>query len=100
MRTSSASPFRTTVGALGLATSLCAASAAGAEAVPSATSAPTTASAAENASQSGDIVVTANKREERLNRVGLTVSVLSGTELAERKITSLEDIAAVVPGRR
>ena len=35
------------------------------------------------------IVVTANKRVENANKVGLTMTVLSGTQLAERKITSL-----------
>ncbi len=46
----------------------------------------------------GDIVVTANKREERLNRLGLTVTAISGAALAERRITSLQDVAAAVPG--
>lgn len=46
----------------------------------------------------GDIVVTANKREENLNKVGLTVTAISGDALAERKISSIADIAAVVPG--
>lgn len=46
----------------------------------------------------GDIVVTANKREQNLNKVGLTITAISGDALAERKITSLGDIAAVVPG--
>lgn len=46
----------------------------------------------------GDIVVTANKREQNLNDVGLTVTAISGEELAERRITSVQDIAAAVPG--
>jgi len=45
-----------------------------------------------------DIVVTANKREENLNKVGLSVTALSGNVLQERRITSLEDVAAAVPG--
>jgi len=45
-----------------------------------------------------DIVVTANKREQRLNDVGLTVQVLSGQALRERQVASLEDIANTVPG--
>ncbi len=48
--------------------------------------------------ESAEIVVTANKREERLNKVGLTITALSGQMLAERNITSLQDIAAAVPG--
>lgn len=46
----------------------------------------------------GEITVTANKREESLNKVGMSVTALSGDELAERRIVSLSDIAAVVPG--
>ncbi len=49
-------------------------------------------------SPSDDIVVTANKREENVNRVGLTITALSAETLSERRITSLDDIAAVVPG--
>lgn len=48
--------------------------------------------------RSGEIVVTANKREENLNDVGLTITAISGAALEERKITSLADIASVVPG--
>lgn len=47
---------------------------------------------------SGEIVVTANKRTQALNDVGLTVAVLGGEELAAKKITSLADIAQSVPG--
>ena len=46
----------------------------------------------------GDIVVTANKREQNLNDVGLSVTAISGEALAERRITSVQDIAAAVPG--
>jgi iron complex outermembrane recepter protein len=45
-----------------------------------------------------EIVVTANKREELLTNVGLTVTALSADELAARKVTSLADIAEAVPG--
>lgn len=44
------------------------------------------------------IVVTANKREQNLNDVGLTVTAISGEALKERKISSMEDIASIVPG--
>ena len=46
----------------------------------------------------GGIIVTANKREESLNKVGLTITALSADTLAERRITSLQDVAAAVPG--
>jgi iron complex outermembrane recepter protein len=46
----------------------------------------------------GDIVVTANKREQNLNDVGLSVTAIGAEQLAERRITSVQDIAAAVPG--
>lgn len=46
----------------------------------------------------GDIVVTANKREERLQDVGLTVSALGGETLENRRIENVEDLAKAVPG--
>lgn len=45
-----------------------------------------------------EIVVTANKRTQALSDVGLTAAVLSGESLAEKKITTLADIAANIPG--
>lgn len=56
------------------------------------------AEARTEAALSRDIVVTANKREQKLNDVGLTVQVLSGQVLQERQVSSLEDIANTVPG--
>jgi iron complex outermembrane recepter protein len=46
----------------------------------------------------GEIVVTASKREESINKVGMTITALTADQLEERKITALEDIASVVPG--
>jgi iron complex outermembrane receptor protein len=46
----------------------------------------------------GEIVVTANKREQNLNDVGMTVTAISGDDLDERRITSVQDIAAAIPG--
>ncbi|WP_395001380.1 TonB-dependent receptor [Sphingomonas sp.] len=45
-----------------------------------------------------EIVVTANKREESLNKVGLSVTAIGAEMLATRRITSVQDIAAAVPG--
>lgn len=45
-----------------------------------------------------EIVVTANKRNQNLNDVGLTITAFGGEVLKERKISSLEDIASIVPG--
>lgn len=46
----------------------------------------------------GDIVVTANKREQNLNDVGLTIAAISGDAIEDRRIVSVQDIAAAVPG--
>lgn len=46
----------------------------------------------------GEIVVTANKRAQNLNDVGLSVTALSSQTLSDRRITSVQDIAAAVPG--
>lgn len=45
-----------------------------------------------------EIIVTANKREERLDRVGSTIAVLSGSDLQAKRVVSLADLASVVPG--
>ncbi len=45
-----------------------------------------------------EIVVTANKREENLNDVGLTITAIGADAIAKSRITSLEDVAAAVPG--
>lgn len=60
----------------------------------------TTASSApgEDASASGEIVVTAQRREQALSDVGISVSVLSGDDLLERGVTSASDLAKIVPG--
>ena len=55
------------------------------------------AAAADSATTTGDIVVTANKREQKLNDVGLAVAVLSGASLKNQQINSLADIANATP---
>lgn len=45
-----------------------------------------------------DIVVTANKREQRLSDVGLAVTALSGSELKTQHVTTLSDLAGTIPG--
>lgn len=46
---------------------------------------------------SGDIVVTAQRREQKLRDVGIAVTVLTGTELKALNITNATDIARAVP---
>jgi iron complex outermembrane receptor protein len=59
------------------------------------------AASAAQASRKGElqeIVVTAQKREERLQDVPLSVSAVTGEEIAAKGITSLEDLQYSVPG--
>ncbi|HUD92560.1 TonB-dependent receptor [Sphingobium sp.] len=44
-----------------------------------------------------DIVVTANKREQKLNDLGATVAVVTGDALSLRQINSLADLAQTIP---
>lgn len=45
-----------------------------------------------------EIIVTAQKREQRLQDVGLTVSAIGAADLAKQRIQSVEDLAKSVPG--
>lgn len=47
---------------------------------------------------SGDIVVTAQKREQSINSVGLSLQALGGAELQKRRIDSAADLVKAVPG--
>ena len=69
-------------------------------AAPSAAQTEPTAPGAENETATGDneIVVTANKREQKLNDVGLTITAATGENLDERGISGPEDLAKLVPG--
>lgn len=53
---------------------------------------------ARESAQSDDIVVTAQRREERLKDVPLTVLAVSGEALAESGVASSRDLQSVVPG--
>jgi outer membrane receptor protein involved in Fe transport len=45
-----------------------------------------------------DIIVTAQKRAQSINDVGLTITALSSSTLEKQGVTSLSDLARVVPG--
>ncbi|WP_417461247.1 TonB-dependent receptor [Kordiimonas sp.] len=45
-----------------------------------------------------EIVVTAQKREQRLIEVPMAITAMSGTELEERGIDSIQDLSFAVPG--
>src|SRR3546814_10473560 len=66
---------------------------------PDAVSAGSTAPAAAGATeQYGDIVVTANKREQNLSDVGLSVTALGSQALANQRIATVADLAQAPPG--
>jgi iron complex outermembrane receptor protein len=52
---------------------------------------------AEQATNIGDIVVTANKREERLQRVPAAVSVVAGEQLTRQNITEVTELTRTTP---
>ena len=52
----------------------------------------------EDSTDSSVIIVTAQKREQALNDVGLTITAATGEGLAERGIRGPEDLAKLVPG--
>lgn len=41
----------------------------------------------------GEIIVTANKREQSINKVGLAITAVSGEALAQQRVVSLSDLA-------
>src|SRR5688572_19142772 len=48
--------------------------------------------------QLADIVVTAQKREQNLQKVPLAVTAIGGDTLQDRGITNLTDLGATIPG--
>lgn len=51
-----------------------------------------------NDSEAGEIVVTANKREQNLSKVGLTITALSGDDLVKQRVSDVSDLAKITPG--
>src|SRR5258708_1677377 len=45
-----------------------------------------------------EIIVTANKREENIEKVGVTITALSADELESRQIRNPAELASIVPG--
>lgn len=52
----------------------------------------------DNGTAIGDIVVTAQRREESLSRVGITVAAVGSQELLQRGINNPQDLVKLVPG--
>ncbi|MFW1406307.1 hypothetical protein ACEV85_23955, partial [Vibrio parahaemolyticus] len=55
------------------------------------------ASPADEAATAGDIIVTANKRAENIQRVPLAVSVLTPAALASAGVRNFQDVAKLSP---
>ena len=60
--------------------------------------APAQPSTAGNVTAVQEVVVTAQKRSENINKVGLSITALGETALKEQNIQSVEDVAKAVPG--
>ncbi|ETI63484.1 hypothetical protein C100_12610 [Sphingobium sp. C100] len=65
--------------------------------VPGAAFAQAASDGGHNGFGTGEIVVTANKREQKLSDVGVTATVISGDSLQQQGISSLEEVANHVP---
>jgi len=76
---------------------MCLASPSLAQTTPTAPAAPSQPSDQE-ATSVGDVVVTANRREQAVNNVGLTIQAASGEELTQRGVSSVADLTKLVPG--
>ncbi len=61
---------------------------------------PATAPTAQDDGTVGEIVVTAQRREERLQQVPLSVTALTGDDIREQDISDVSRLAQVVPGLR
>ena len=46
----------------------------------------------------GEIIVTANKREQSINDVGLAITAVSGESLDDQRVVSLNDLSTTIPG--
>ncbi len=66
--------------------------------VPALAAAPAAASAASEAPVLDEIVVTAQKREQRIQDVPISLSVMGGAELDKSSIQSVSDALSLVPG--
>lgn len=59
---------------------------------------PVPAPADSQADRGDDIIVTANKREERISDVALSITAVSGAELTARRLIDIQDLSTRVPG--
>ncbi|WP_324741794.1 TonB-dependent receptor [Tsuneonella sp. CC-YZS046] len=69
-----------------------------AQSAPDAASADSDAGPAAHGGGAGEIVVTANKREQNLSDVGATITALGADDLVKLRVASGQDLASVTPG--
>ena len=62
------------------------------------TQAPASDDVATESSGVGEIIVTAQKRSESVNKVGMSISAFDGNALQKLGVTSTEDLVKIVPG--
>ena len=60
--------------------------------------APASDAADADSSGVGEIIVTAQKKSESINKVGMSISAFDGNALQNRGVTSTEDLVKIVPG--
>ena len=65
---------------------------------PSAVANPSQSSAATNSGQIEEIIVTPEKRAQKLSDIGATITVATGSQLKDLRVTDVSQLAAVVPG--
>ncbi|HJQ17506.1 MAG TPA: TonB-dependent receptor [Allosphingosinicella sp.] len=61
-------------------------------------SSPSANDTAENSGEIGEIVVTANKRSENIQKVPIAITAVTGERLSNIGVTNTQDLARVVPG--
>ncbi len=68
------------------------------QAATAAGGAPTVSTLATPATDSSDIIVTANRRAELSQKVGISITAVSGAALTEQNVLRSEDLGKLVPG--
>ena len=71
-----------------------------AQTAPATQAAPTTQAAPDNTNAIADIVVTATRREESLNKIPLAIQALSGDSLAKLNVVNFEKLIEFLPNVR
>lgn len=51
-----------------------------------------------NSGEFGEIIVTAQKRNESINQIGMTISAFSGDTLKNRQVSNIQDLSSMIPG--